>query len=144
MNTPSRTATLLGNGVTLSQLTTSGGTATAIGGVTAINAGGYSTEFVDDTDLSNLACMTKVSGGLKEYNDITFTIKVLAASTVAAGKSQWTVTFGTHGSMSFFGELAGRGDLSIEPKTAITAEITVTPPNLDWTGAESEPTLSLS
>ena len=144
MSNPSRTATLIGNGVTLSQLTTSGGTATAIGGVKSITAGGYTIEFVDDTDLSNTSCMTSVSGGLKEYDDVTFTVKVLAASTVAAGKSQWTVTFGTHGSLSFFGELAGRDGMTIEPKTGIDVQVTVKPTNLDWTGAESEPTLSLS
>lgn len=139
------TADLRGNGFTISQTATSGGSATLLGGVTQITFGGYSEEMQTTTELINSAVVTKSNSGLKEYNDVTVTVKALAAKP-AEGNSLFTInppTSGGSAAFSFYGQLSARGDMTLEPGAQVMAELTITPTGVDFDGNEAPPTLTL-
>ena len=137
--------TLDGNGTTI-KFTTASTAGSNIAGVTEIKIGGVEIDKIEDSDLSNTAWKTYIAGKLKEAQDLTFTVKVKGLGDVPADgvKTMCTVTLpdsaGTYVAWGF----CKRGELSAQNNTDMTCAITFTICNLNDTGVETGPVLTLA
>lgn len=130
-----------GNGTTLKQ------GSTLIGGIVRFSAiPGWSKTEIDDSELANSSVETVVLGNLKKYNQLTFDLKFANSGEFSRleGNLEWTMTFSDGSTLVFWGQLQTLGDASAENNSGVTRSCTMTLTNLNASGVETAPVLTIA
>lgn len=115
----------------------------AVGAIDKMTVPGWKKTAIDISDLSNAEVVTQLAGALKTYNNLVITVNSLAVP--AEGNAEMTITFGGNvGTMTFWGDLLEVGDASFERDGKVTRDLTILLTNLNATGEETKPTLTLT
>lgn len=123
------------------------GAADFTAGINSIGVPGWSKTEIDDSDLSNVDVMTAILATLKKYNAATFNIDFAAAGQLASeeGNQEWTITFPkSKGTLTFWGQIQAVADSSFVNNESPTRDVTITLTNLNATGVETKPVLTIS
>ena len=120
---------------------------TVIGGIVRFTTiPGWSKTEIDDTELANTAVETVVLGNLKKYNQVGFDLKFANSGEFSSleGNKEWTIEFSDGSTLVFWGQLQALGDASAENNSGVTRSCTMTLTNLNESGVETAPVLTIS
>lgn len=117
---------------------------TVIGGITKITVPGWAKTEIDDTELANEDVKTAILANLKKYNDLVITVKFDNQTEIEEGNAEYTIEFpGSVGTLVLWMDLKSVGDASIENDSGVTCDLTFLVTNMNATGAETKPVLTL-
>ena len=123
-------------------LTVSAGSGGAIGNITEIvGLPGWAKTEIDDTALDNQSVTSYILSTLRDYTDLSITVKLGAVASVPTENCQWTINMpGSAGSLVVWGQLKEQGQPSIRPKEGVFVPLTIKPTNVNTSGAVIAPT----
>ena len=118
---------------------------TVLGGIVRFTTvPGWTRTEIDDTELGNSAVETVVLGNLKKYNQVAFDLKFAASGNISDENKEYTIEFGDGSKLVFWGQLQSLGDASAESNSGVTRSCAITVTNLNASGAETAPVLTIS
>lgn len=117
---------------------------TVIGGIVRFTTiPGWTRTEIDDTELANTAVETVVLGNLKKYNQLAFDLKFGNSGEISDTNAEYTIQFSDGSTLVFWGQLQSLGDASAENSSGVTRSCTMTLTNLNASGVETPPVLTI-
>lgn len=118
---------------------------TVIGGITSFSGmPGWSKSEIEDTELSNTSVSTFILGNLKTFGNLAGTIKLDNSDELTSGNTEYTLEFKNGSKLVFWGDLMELGDATVENNTGVVRPFTIKPTNLNASGVETAPVLTIS
>jgi len=118
---------------------------TVIGGIVRFTTvPGWTRTEIDDTELANTAVETVVLGTLKKYNQLAFDLKFGNSGEISDANAEYTIEFSDGSTLVFWGQLQSLGDAAAENSSGVTRSCTMTITNLNASGVETPPVLTIS
>ena len=118
---------------------------TTIGGIVRFSTvPGWTRTEIDDTELANTAVETVVLGNLKKYNQLAFDLKFANSGEISDSNQEYTIEFSDGSTLVFWGQLQSLGDASVENNSGVTRSCTMTVTNLNASGVETAPVLTIA
>ncbi len=118
---------------------------TVIGGITSFSGmPGWSKSEIEDTELSNTSVSTFILGNLKTFGNLAGTIKLDNSDELTSGNTEYTIAFKNGTTLVFWGDLMELGDATVENNNGVVRPFTIKPTNLNASGVETAPVLTIA
>lgn len=118
---------------------------TVIGGIMSFSGiPGWSKSEIEDTELGNTSVSTFILGTLMTFGNLAGTIKLDNSNELTPGNTEYTLEFKNGSNLVFWGDLMELGDVTVENNTGVTRPFTIKPTNLNASGVETPPVLTIS